>query len=77
MEYVGKSEIVDKLRNENGKLKLALEAAQEEAERLKIQGESRIGYSKISSSSNLRPTNDKQENVVINQLQQENQYLKE
>jgi hypothetical protein len=73
----GKSEIVDKLRNENGKLKLALEAAQEEAERLKIQGESRIGYSKISSSSNLRPTNDKQENVVINQLQQENQYLKE
>ncbi len=77
MEYVGKSEIVDKLRNENGKLKIALEAAQEEAERLKIQGESRIGYSKISSSSNLRPTNDKQENVVINQLQQENQYLKE
>ena len=77
MEYVGKSEIVDKLRNENGKLKLALEAAQEEAEKLKIQGESRIGYSKISSSSNLRPTNDKQENVVINQLQQENQYLKE
>jgi hypothetical protein len=77
VEYVGKSEIVDKLRNENGKLKLALEAAQEEAERLKIQGESRIGYSKISSSSNLRPTNDKQENVVINQLQQENQYLKE
>lgn len=77
MEYVGKSEIVDKLRNENGKLKLTLEAAQEEADRLKVQGESRIGYSKISSSSNVRPTNDKQENAVINQLQQENQYLKE
>lgn len=59
---------------ENTKLKIAMNTSHEELEKIKLQTESRVSQNnKLFSAA---APMEKQDNVVITQLEKENQYLK-